>query len=123
MKESDRSTSYQSSSTPGTDGTSPPSHASPETVERENEYERSQAELVNNMNRVRVTDCYSRYFGPASTFHLVSTALSTQANGEELRGDPTRQPEVYQRYHENIESLGWDIMPVRAPSVEIARSN
>ncbi|KAL1705005.1 fungal-specific transcription factor domain-containing protein [Schizophyllum commune] len=97
--------------TPPSHGTSPPSHASPEAVERENEYERMQAELVNNMNRVRVTDCYTRYFGPASTFHLVSTALSTQANGDELRGDPARQPEVYQRYHENIESLGWDIMP------------
>ena len=77
-----------------------------------------QAELVNNMNRVRVTDCYTRYFGPASTFHLVSTALSTQANGDELRGDPARQPEVYQRYHENIESLGWDIMPVRGLPLE-----
>ena len=77
-----------------------------------------QAEVVNNMKTLRITDCSSRYFGPASTFHLVSAALYVKAKSDETQGNAVQENMVYDQYRDNyrdhIQKLSWDIMPVRA---------
>ncbi|KAI5890629.1 uncharacterized protein SCHCODRAFT_02690565 [Schizophyllum commune H4-8] len=99
----------------GPEGASSSSHSSPDYVEREDEYERMQAEVVNNMKTLRITDCSSRYFGPASTFHLVSAALYVKAKSDEIQGNTVQQNMVYDQYRDNyrdhIQTLSWDIMP------------
>ncbi|KAL1695513.1 fungal-specific transcription factor domain-containing protein [Schizophyllum commune] len=117
FNESEGSTSSSPSSALArcSEGASSSSHASPDYVEREDEYERMQAEVVNNMKTLRITDCSSRYFGPASTFHLVSAALYVKAKSDEIQGNTVQQNMVYDQYRDNyrdhVQKLSWDIMP------------
>ncbi|KAI4522579.1 hypothetical protein K525DRAFT_255483 [Schizophyllum commune Loenen D] len=113
--EASTSSSPSSALARGPEGASSSSHTSPDYVEREDEYERMQAEVVNNMKTLRVTDCSSRYFGPASTFHLVSAALYVKAKSDEIQGNTVQQNMVYDQYRDNyrdhVQTLSWDIMP------------
>ncbi|KAL1743836.1 fungal-specific transcription factor domain-containing protein [Schizophyllum fasciatum] len=106
------SISSSSPPVPTTDGASASSQTSPAgIVEREDEYERVQSELVSNMNCLRVTDCRSRYFGPASTFHLVSTALYVKAKSDQVQTGEAPNSQTYMHFNDQMKTISWEIMP------------
>lgn len=99
-------------------GSSPSSNLTSADAQREDDYERQQAEVLNSMKALRITDCHSRYFGPASTFHLMSTALYVKATCDTEEDDAQQEGVIYNHYQDNVQNITWDILPWERSSCE-----